>query len=488
MAKTKKTKKSIWNSKKFGIILVDIQLLITIVFLGLAFMLNVIPTKYLVPVIVVFLLLWVITLFTQMFRKHGKTGKIMSIIVCIILALASYYLFKTQSTISDISGADTKVDEISIIVLKDDPAQSIEEAEEYIFGIQETIDRDNTNDTIEILKEDLGAEIKISAYTELPAQVDALYNKEVGAIIINEAYRESILETHVTFTEDTRVLKSNMIETAIVMKESNKEVTEEPFTVYISGIDTYGSISSTSRSDVNIIATVNPETKQVLLTSTPRDYYVELPVSNGQKDKLTHAGIYGVDVSMGALEDIYDMDIDYYVRVNFTGFVDIIDSLGGITVDSDYTFTSIWGPSFQAGENKINGEEALAFSRERYAFADGDNQRGKNQMKVIMAIIDKAASPAIITNYTSVLDSASGSFETNMSSDEISKLVKMQMSDMASWDIVTNSVTGTGANKAAYSSGSQLLYVMIPDEASIAEAKDKMQQVMDGRIMEQMEE
>lgn len=483
MANKKKVKEGIWNSRKLGILLIDIQLLITIVFLGLLFILNLIPAKYLIPLIMVFILLWAFTLFTQFFRKHGKTGKIVSIIVCIILALGSYYLFKTHITISDISGASTKTDEISILVLKDDEAQSIQDAKNYMFGIQETLDRENTDNTITSVNEELDTEIEIKTYTEFGPQIDALYNKEIGAIIINEAYRESIIETYPTFTDDTKVLSSNIIETAVAIKESDKEVTKDPFVVYISGIDTYGSISSTSRSDVNIIATVNPETKQVLLTSTPRDYYVELPVSNGQKDKLTHAGIYGIDVSMETLENIYGIDIDYYVRVNFTGFEDIIDALGGITVDSDYTFTSIWGPSFTKGENNLNGEEALAFSRERFAFADGDNQRGKNQMKVIMAIIDKAASPAIVTNYTSLLGSVKGSFETNMSSNKISSLVKMQMDDTASWNVVSNSVTGTGDSKAAYSSGSQLLYVMVPDESSITVAKDKMQQVVDGETI-----
>lgn len=485
MANTGNRKKKSLSNKRAGIILVDIQLILTIVFLGLAVILNVFPMKYLLPLVLFFGILWLFIFLSQLTKKKKsrRNGKIASVIICIILCIGSYYLYKTQAAISDISGAETKINEISLIVLMEDPAEAVQDAKDYTFGIQETIDIENTNAAIEELNKELGKDINVKGYADLDTQISALYNKEVEAIIINEAYRENVLELYPAFTEETRILSSTRIETAVEVKKSSKVVTEDPFTVYISGIDTEGSISKTSRSDVNIIATVNPKTKQVLLTSTPRDYYVELPVSNGQKDKLTHAGIYGVDVSLGTLEELYGIEIDYYVKVNFTGFVNIVDALGGITVNSDYTFTSDWGPSFQKGENKINGEEALAFSRERHAFADGDNQRGKNHMKIIMAIIDKATSPSVLANYSSLMNSVSGSFETNMDSSEITSLVKMQMGDMASWNIVSNSVTGAGASKAAYSSGSQLLYVMIPDETSVQEAKNKIEKVASGEIL-----
>lgn len=486
MSNKKKNGRNSLNSKRLGIVLADIQLVITIIFLGLIFILNILPTKYLVPTVIILLLLELFAFLSQMIgkRKLRKAGKIVSVIVCLILSMGCYYLYKAQITISDISGAEVKVHEMSFVVLEGDPAKSIQEAKDYTFGIQETIDMENTSKAIEGINEELEAEVNVKTYDSLDNQISALYNGEVQVIVINEAYRENISELYPDFTDETRILSSKKIETIVEVEKSDKIVTEDPFTVYISGIDAEGSISKTSRSDVNIIATINPKTKQILLTSTPRDYYVELPeVSRGQKDKLTHAGIYGVDVSIDTLEAVYGIEIDYYVKVNFTGFVNIVDALGGITVDSDYTFTSDWGPSFQKGENKINGEEALAFSRERHAFSDGDNQRGKNHMKIIMGIIDKATSPAIITNYNSVMGSVAGSFETNMSSGEITSLVKMQMGDMASWNIVSDSVSGANSSGKCYSTGSQSLYVMIPDEISIQAAKDKMAEVRTGEVL-----
>ena len=260
-------------------------------------------------------------------------------------------------------------------------------------------------------------------------------------------------------------------------------MTKEPFTVYITGIDTYGPISTSSRSDVNILATVNPETKQILLTSTPRDYYVEFPgVTNGQLDKLTHAGIYGVDCSMDTLEQLYGINIDYYVKVNFTSVIKIVDQLGGINVYSEYDFTSIDGYHYQQGYNELNGEEALSFARERKAFADGDNQRGKNQQAVITALLQKAISPAILTNYAGLLGSLDGNMETNMSMDDITELIKMQLGDGSSWEVISQSVVGSNSQDYCYSLANSA-YVMIPDQASVDAAKAKIQQVLNGETI-----
>jgi LCP family protein required for cell wall assembly len=263
-----------------------------------------------------------------------------------------------------------------------------------------------------------------------------------------------------------------------VLEESNSKLTKDVFTVYISGIDTYGSISTTSRSDVNIIATVNTNTKQILLTSTPRDCYVLLPVEDGQMDKLTHAGIYGVDVSIGALENLFDISIDYYIRINFTTLIDMVDALGGITVDSEFAFNTKEN-SFSKGENQLSGKEALDFARERYAFANGDKQRGENQMQVIKAMIYKAMFPAVIKNAGYIIETISKNIETNMSTSEITSLINTQMNDGAYWNIMMNSVKGMGDSRITYSGGNQKLYVMIPDQDSVNEAKAKMKQVME---------
>ena len=312
-----------------------------------------------------------------------------------------------------------------------------------------------------------------------------MLNGQIGAIIFNEAYREMITSTYPEFTEQTRVLDTKSIKTKVNISKNSKKVTKEPFTVYITGIDTFGEISKTSRSDVNIIATVNPSTHKILLVSTPRDSYIELaPLEIGTSnayDKLTHAGIYGVTESIATLENLYNIKIDYYVRVNFTGFEQIVDALGGITVESDYAFQSVDGDWFNEGTNYLNGWQALEFARERHAFSDGDFQRGRNQMKVIQAIIKKAMSPEILTNYTQLLDSVAGCMETSMTRTEIGDLVKMQLSDGGDWDVESYTVLGYIDNRVTYSYGAAPLSVVILEDQYIQEAIQKMQAVREGR-------
>ncbi len=263
-----------------------------------------------------------------------------------------------------------------------------------------------------------------------------------------------------------------------------EEQTEDRvFTMYISGIDNRGGLIAKSRSDVNILATVNVDTRQVVLVSTPRDFYVPLPISNGYPDKLTHAGIYGVDVSIGTLEMLYDIDVDYYFRVNFNGFEKIVDALGGVTVHSDYAFTTPGGYSFQKGENNLNGEQALVFARERKSFSEGDRQRGKNQMAVIKAVINKAMSPAILSNYAELMESMEGSFETSMPYDVIAELVRDMLTKGGSWNIVSCSANGSGDSRRPYSMSTDA-YVMIPDQATVDAAIEKMQQVINGEIVQ----
>lgn len=243
----------------------------------------------------------------------------------------------------------------------------------------------------------------------------------------------------------------------------------KPFVVYISGIDTYGEVSTTSRSDVNILAVVNPQTKKILLVNTPRDYYVQLHGITGPKDKLTHAGIYGIDMSKNTMQDLYNTKIDYTVRINFTSLLNIVDALGGIEVQSDQAFSAD-GYNFNVGSNMLNSQQALAFSRERHSFADGDRQRGKDQQRVIEAIITKASQPNILLHYQSVLSALSNSFQTNASKQEISTIIRQQLDSAGKWQTQSISVDGTGASRATYSMGAQQLYVMIPDQATVDSA------------------
>lgn len=249
------------------------------------------------------------------------------------------------------------------------------------------------------------------------------------------------------------------------------------FAVYLSGIDVYGSITRKSRSDVNIIAIVNPDTNKILLINTPRDYFVEIPgVTNGEKDKLTHAGIYGVNTSMSTLEQLYGVELDYYLRVNFTSFEKIVDELGGITVSSKYAFSSR-GYTFQKGDNYLNGKAALVFCRERYSFAAGDNQRGKNQQEVIKAIIKKACSPAILPAANDILDSVRSNIDTNMPEELIQSLIRKQLEDGKEWDIETLAATGSGDSRVTYSMPGMKVYVMLPNANSIKSIKEAIKLV-----------
>lgn len=258
-------------------------------------------------------------------------------------------------------------------------------------------------------------------------------------------------------------------------------VTDEVYTIFVSGIDTRGGMTASSRSDVNIILTLNATTKQILMISTPRDYFVPLSISNGVPDKLTHAGIYGVNVCMDTLDMLYDIDINYYFRLNFAGFEQIIDALGGVNVNSDYDFDSgnTTGYHFNKGENHLNGEQALVFARERYAFKEGDRQRGRNQMAVIQGVVDKATQPAFLKNYLSVLDSLDGAFETNVPYDVMASLVRKQLGEGGSWQVLSYSVDGTGDTQKPYSMSSKA-YVMIPDQNTVDKARVLMKKVREG--------
>ena len=292
-----------------------------------------------------------------------------------------------------------------------------------------------------------------------------------------------IKEENNEFESKTKVIYKFSIKIKSKAKAKDVDVTSKPFTIYVSGIDTYGKITSVSRSDVNMLITVNPETKQVLLTSIPRDYYVQLHGIRGNKDKLTHAGMYGVDMSISTIEDLLDVEINYYVKVNFTSLIDIVNALDGITVYSDYTFTSIDGMHYTEGNNFMNGEQALSFARERKAFAAGDRQRGKDQQAVIAAIIKKVCSKKIITKYSSLLKSLDGKFQTNMSQNKITSLLKMQLNDMASWNVSTYNLEGVDSREYTYSGGNMQLYVMLPVTGSLEQAKTLIDDVIAGKTL-----
>ncbi|MBQ8038996.1 MAG: LCP family protein, partial [Lachnospiraceae bacterium] len=380
----------------------------------------------------------------------------------------------------------TKLSDVSIIVLADSPYTGLQDLKGKEFGVQKLIDRNNTELTLEDLESKLQETVDIVEYESWKSQAQALYNRDVDAIVINELYRSLILDDFENFDEETRVLDGfSYVEELKIDQNSSKadiKVDTEPFNVYLSGNDSYGKISlEAGRSDVNIIATVNPKTKQILLTTTPRDFYVELPFyGGGYYDKLTHTGMYGLDTSIETLENLYEIEIDYYVRLNFSGFRDIVDALDGVEVYSAHEFTSVKGVYFSQGMNYLNGKEALAFVRERKAFADGDFQRGKNQMAMIEALANKIFSPSILMNYMDLMDSVSSCFITDMPRGKINDLVKMQLNDGAEWTIISNSVMGYGNSRTTYSTGNEPLSCVDPDVGDVALATELILKCMNG--------
>ncbi|MBR4866672.1 MAG: LCP family protein [Clostridia bacterium] len=463
---------------------------------------NLVPEKYLLILAGVFYVLAVVILFLTLNpERRGAfiTGIVLSVVMVGGMAFANGYIKKGVNTLEKITGSQMSVADMGIYVRSEDLSVDILDAADYTFGIIAEMDRENTDAMLEKMAETLGKEPATQSYGDITEVMEALLTtREVEAIVINSAFLGICeeMEEYADIRSRIHAILSEHIEVPLDTSGNGESFENDPeqiidtqtyddvFTMYISGIDTYGKLSTTSRSDVNIVATVNTKTRQVLLVSIPRDAYVATTVSNGVPDKLTNAGIYGINCSKGTLERIYQTKIDYYFRVNFSGFEDIIDALGGITVESPAAFTSrVNGHYFKKGENKLNGENALAFVRERKAFADGDHQRGRNQMTMVKAVMQKAMSPAILTGYTDLMNSVADSFETSMPYEVIAELVKMQLEEGGSWNIQTYSVSGTGASKKPYSQKGNA-YVMDIDYSTVDTAIAKMNQVKNGEILQ----
>ncbi len=458
------------NRHTIGKIMAIIQIVLSVVFMAVLFMINVLPMKYMAIVFGILLFLDMFSLGSQFTRSAHVIGKIDCILMCILLILGNVYLIRTNATLFSITNNTYKVDRIAIAVLNSDPAQTIEDASGYTFGAQVIGGSDKVEQAIDQITKELGQDLYYENYEDPYAMVQNLYDGNIQAIIYNTAYDSSLTERFPSFSQDVRELKHIEIKTEVQnISGDKKDVTKVPFTVFISGIDTEGSISTTSRSDVNMLVTVNPTTHQILMTSIPRDYYVQLPGISGEYyDKLTHAGLYGADCSMNTLSQLFGIDIDYYAKVNFTTLRDMVNALGGVDLDSRYEFTTISGEYFVEGMNYgVDGSSALAFARERYNLPNGDNDRVINQQIVLKAIINKCMSPAILTGYMGIMDSLSDSFETSLSQQQISSLVRMQLDQGSGWEILSSRVVGTGDENTCYSSGDNLLYVMIPDYTSV---------------------
>lgn len=495
-------KKSL-KSRLPGILITVLLTIALTLFMAILVKTKMLPTKLLLLAGGIFLLFTLcIFLLTRNARRPGSMifGSLMAMILLIVLMIGTPYLTKAVNTLSSMTDANVELADMGVYVKADSALQNLNDLPGKNMGIMDVLDRQNTDKSLEEIQDEIGT-VNVVMYPGLGELADGLMQGGVDAIVLNKAYLDLLndMEGYAGVIGQMREIHSHQTETILEVEniknndgwnimdlfggdqDEEEEQNSRVFTMYLSGIDTRGGVLAKSRSDVNILATVNVDTRQVLLVSTPRDYYVPLPISNGIPDKLTHAGIYGVDVSMGTLEMLYDTEIDYYFRVNFSGFERIIDALGGITVYSESSFTTYDGNFyFRKGENEVGGAAALGFARERQAFSDGDRQRGKNQMAVIKAVIDKAMSPAILSGYTELMESVSGNFETSMPYDLIAELVRDQLENGGSWNIVTTSVTGSDSTDYTYSAGNA--YVMVPDQTTVDAAIAKMNQVKNGEI------
>lgn len=473
-----------------GFVICAIFLITTVVSTVVITRLDVIPVKYVILIDIIFFILIVWLTIMQRWFVPGIIGKVIAVILTIVMIVGSIYMNFTYKSIKKMTGVTEKVDMMCVYVMYEDEAQTLQDAKDYSFGVLSSIDHDNTVSFKAEVSKEIGS-ISVIEYDYVLDLVAALYNGEVQAILLNSAYVNFATgaDDYKNFESETRVIFSKEIVTHVkVDKPKNENYTGadkedgEIFTIYISGIDTRGSSPRVnSNSDVNILMTVNTNTRQVFLLSTPRDFYVPLSISNGVKDKLTHAGGHGIDVSVDTLEMLYEINIDDYIKVNFTGFIDVIDALGGVNVYSDYSFyTTHGGDLINVGYNECDGAKALGFARERCNVPGGDRTRGKNQMAVIEALIKKMASSQLLNNYTEILDSLTDSMVTSMSYDEISDLIKFQLEDMRGWDVVKYSVDGYNSEGPTYSAGSQLLYVMEPDQETVEQAKTYLRQIYAG--------
>lgn len=482
------------GSNKLGTLCIILQTIASIALMAVLYLLGMIPDKYLILAAAILFFLWCVTLNSQVARrKRGTLGKVFSLLMAVVMFTGSYYVAQANNMIGKITGSNYKVDKMVVAVRADDSAETIEDAADYTYGVQFEKGADNIQTAVADIEKQVGVDtIEVKEYDSVQDQAQALVDGDCDAIIYNSAYTSLMEEAVDGYSDKVKVLYTFNIRVELDFGNStgatDDSIIKEPFTVYISGIDVYGDVSETSRSDVNIIAVVNPQTHQILLVTTPRDYYVPIPgVSGGQRDKLTHAGIYGIDASMKTLGELYETDINYYARLNFTSLIDIVDTLGGIDVYSEFAFTtskdSEYTMDVQEGYNHFNGKEALAFCRERHNLPDGDNQRGKNQQAVITAMLKKYLSPTMLLKANAIMEQVSKDVETNMSQEQINALIKYQLNNNATWTIQSIAAEGTNTKGTCYSSGDTELFIMEPIESSVQNIIDLVNVVEEGGIL-----
>lgn len=478
-----------------------------ILVLGVAFLifqivnLNVLPMNFLILTIIVLVLITVILLMLLNFYGKHMVSKVFMLIITLVIAVSSlfggFYLMKTANMFYTITkDHDTIKQTVSVIVNASSPYDKIQDIQAKKVAYLASSGPQGVSKCLSDI-ESKGILIETQEFEGISAMVLALENNEIDAMVINESVRGNItdIEEHKDFDAKTRTIYQGEYEVKNT-NESNAvgSITEEPFNILVTGSDSRVSLNENSRSDVNMLVTINPKTSTILLTSIPRDYYVTTQCDAedacllGQLDKLTHTGIHGVNVTKKTVENIFGIDINYTFKVGFESVTAIVDALGGIDVEvaPGYSVASFHtAPQYGVTEgiNHLNGEQALAYSRERYAYEEGDRQRVKNQQQVLMAVIDKATSPSIISGYATLMDALSNTFITNMSSSEIRELIQYQLRSMPNWKFEQYVLDGTGSTEYCAELG-QAAYVMIPNQNTVATAKRKIDAVINGESSE----
>jgi polyisoprenyl-teichoic acid--peptidoglycan teichoic acid transferase len=475
----KKHKKTPIIIKIVGLILI----IISAFCFGFACYLNLIPNKYLFIILGVMIFLNLILLFFLHKRNKLRVfGLLFSLLFIILYIIGIIYEFNTYQAINKISDNSNIANEnYEVIVKSNSNYQSIKDLKNAQLGILDC-NEDGYQKAINTLNKTVKTEniSKEDSYS----LTDALLNNDIEAFLIEESQAKILEENYSDYKNNTRILYSFNIEVTEENVTKETDVTKDSFNIFISGIDTYGKITSVSRSDVNIVVTINPQTGKMSLVHIPRDYYVQLYKKNGLKDKLTHAGIYGIDTSVKTVEKLLNIDINYYVKFNFTSVIKIVDTIGPIKVYSDQTFSSgLYDDqtnqvfTYTKGWNTLNGKATLSFCRERHSFENGDLVRGAHQEAVIEAILTKVFTPAILTKYSSLINSLSNTFITNMDENNMTNFIKMQLDKNIKWDITKMVMNGTSSMEYTYSYPKQKLYVMVPNDDSITQAKEQINNI-----------
>ena len=418
-------------------------------------------------------------------RKKAKTknklGKLLSLVLSIVMAIGTIYITKTQGFLNDLQSVG-EISRVSVMVMADSEYDEVTDIKGQTIYADTTTSKDMMDEAVAALEKEVSVTIKSTV--DYSKMANALYSGDVKAIFVDEACYAMLEADHENFESETKVIWTyEYVNPESESTTKSVDVTKDSFVIYLSGIDTKGKVATRSRSDVNMLVTVNPTTHTILMSSIPRDYYVKLAKENAY-DKLTHSGLQGTSNTVKTVENLLGIDINYYVRVNFTSVEKIVDALGGITVTIPKDFTSgVDGTKFKKGTQTLNGSQALKFCRERYALG-GDTGRVKNQQKVLKAMINKAISPAILTKYTSVLKACDGYFETDLTADDITSLIKAQISSGKGWTIENAVFSGKGTTKTGgYYIPNKKLYYMMPDSDSVSENVLKIKKVKAGESL-----